>query len=99
MWQVVRVLVALAATVMVVAGLTMIAAGLRLEGLYLAGIGVVGLVIVILERQRYRSVAEDEPARAPNLRPTDEVFTDPTTGHRTRVWIDPQTGERSYRPE
>ncbi len=30
---------------------------------------------------------------------TDEVFDDPTTGRRLRVWFDPTTGERRYVPE
>jgi hypothetical protein len=30
---------------------------------------------------------------------TDEVFDDPTTGRRLRVWFDPVTGERRYLPE
>lgn len=27
---------------------------------------------------------------------TDEVFSDPTTGIRQRVWFNPRTGERRY---
>ena len=30
---------------------------------------------------------------------TDEVFVDPTTGRRMRVWIDPRDGTRHYVPE
>lgn len=30
---------------------------------------------------------------------TDEVFDDPTTGRRLRVWFDPASGERRYLPE
>ncbi len=30
---------------------------------------------------------------------TDEVFDDPTTGKRLRVWFDPATGDRRYIPE
>ncbi|MGC8635183.1 MAG: hypothetical protein ACP5VP_11090 [Candidatus Limnocylindrales bacterium] len=30
---------------------------------------------------------------------TEEVFDDPTTGRRLRVWYDPETGERRYVPE
>jgi hypothetical protein len=33
------------------------------------------------------------------LQRTDEVFEDPTTGRRLRVWFDPVTGERRYLPE
>jgi hypothetical protein len=27
---------------------------------------------------------------------TDEVFVDPTTGRRMRVWVDPHDGSRHY---
>lgn len=33
------------------------------------------------------------------FKPTAEVFTDPTTGKRTRVYEDPKTGKRQYRDE
>ena len=32
-------------------------------------------------------------------RPTAEVFIDPETGQRMRVWFDDRTGQREYRPE
>jgi len=99
MIHVVRLLVGVLAALMLVGGLAAIVAGFRLEGLYVAGLGAAGIVIVALERQRYGdSEAERRPA-SDRERPTDEVFADPTTGQQTRVWIDPQTGERSYRPE
>jgi hypothetical protein len=99
MWQVVRLLVAVVATLMLLGGLTAAAMGLRIEGLYVAGLGAAGLVVVLFERQRYGASPQELPNRAEGHRPTDEVFVDPTTGQRTRVWIDPQSGERSYRPE
>ena len=34
-----------------------------------------------------------------DFKPTDEVFTDPTTGKLTRVYEDPSTGKRQYREE
>jgi hypothetical protein len=73
----------------------------------------VPLVIgAIYERVRYRSVAAErsrtpsgpggEPVREP-LEPrfvsTDEVFVDPTSGTRMRVYLDPATGERRYLAE
>ncbi len=33
------------------------------------------------------------------FRPTDEVFVDPTSGHRLRVYLNPATGERRYHAE
>jgi hypothetical protein len=99
MIKVVRLLVAGVATLMLLGGLAAIAAGFRLEGLYVAGLGAAGLVIVVLERQRYGDADRERRPPTERQRPTDEVFVDPTTGQRTRVWIDPHSGERSYRPE
>jgi hypothetical protein len=99
MLKVVRLLVAVVATLVLLGGLATILAGARLEGLYLAGLGAVGLIVVVFERQRYGLAPEERHANAERHRPTEEVFTDPTTGERTRVWIDPQSGERSYRAE
>jgi hypothetical protein len=43
--------------------------------------------------RRYRGVKEGVFNR------TDEVFVDPTSGKRTRVYEDPETGRRQYREE
>lgn len=70
-------------------------------------------VLVVLERQRYRSQAAERAGTAPGpgggeetdrpleprFRSTDEVFVDPTSGRRMRVWTDARTGERRYRAE
>jgi hypothetical protein len=75
--------------------------------------GLALIVGALLERIRYRSEATDregaptgpaggEPAGTPlepRFRRTDEVFTDPTSGHRMRVWMDHGTGERRYLTE
>jgi hypothetical protein len=97
--RVVRLLVAVVAVLMLLGGLAAMIGGFRLEGLYVAGLGAAGLVIVLLEQRRYRAAADGREVAADGHRPTDEVFVDPTTGQRTRVWIDPRSGERSYRPE
>jgi len=42
------------------------------------------------------------PGRAgpsPGAHPTDEVFIDPETGRRKRVWFDPASGVREYRDD
>jgi hypothetical protein len=70
------------------------------------------VIAVALERGRYRSeVAErsDTPAGPgggetddrlePGFQRTNEVFIDPTSGRRMRVWIDAGSGERRYRAE
>ena len=70
--------------------------------------GVVLLIVAIIEVGRYRS-AEAEVTKAapgpgggetappdPRFRPTDELFVDPTTNRRMRVYSDSRTGERRY---
>lgn len=55
--------------------------------------GALAVVTSLIER------TYGAPTRArPNagLRPTDERFVDPETGHLVTVWFDPATGERRY---
>ncbi len=73
--------------------------------------GVLLVAAVFLERVRYRSLHAErtgDPAGPgggetghpdARFRPTGEVFVDPTTRVRMRVWSDPATGERRYVPE
>ena len=100
---------------MVLSGLASVATGGTgaVAGMWLVVVGLVLIVAAIVERFRYRSeVAErsglpvgpggGEPTGAPletRFQRTDEVFVDPTSGHRMRVWLDRQTGERRYRSE
>src|SRR3954470_12011244 len=81
-----------------------------ITGLWVGGSGIVIIVAALLERVRYRSDASDrsgDPAGPAGGEPpgtrldarfrrSDEVFTDPTSGHRMRVWLDPSSGERRY---
>ena len=83
---------------------------LSITGLWLVGVGVAFMIGTLIERVRYRSEATDrsgaptgpgggEPRGAqiePRFRRSDEVFIDPTTGHRMRVLVDPASGERRY---
>jgi hypothetical protein len=43
--------------------------------------------------RRYRGGSQGD------FKPTNEVFTDPTTGKLTRVYEDSSTGKRQYREE
>lgn len=66
------------------------------------------IVVVVMERSRYRSEAAERSrddagpgggereAVEPRFRPTDEVFFDPTTGRVMRVYLDGRNGERRY---
>lgn len=87
--------------------------GGTVAGLYMALFGGALIVGALLERMRYRSDALDrsgapvgpgggEPLDTTlesRFTSTDEVFVDPTSGHRMRVFMDPRTGERRYRAE
>jgi hypothetical protein len=57
---------------------------------------IAGIVIALFGWDRYRGKTAGNAGEA---KPTDEVFIDPGTGRRTRVWYDPGTGRRDYRPE
>ena len=99
---------------LMLAGLALIVGvpGIGIAGLQLVGFGAFLVVIVTIERHRYRSGSAErtnaspgpgggEPAGAlePRFRLTTEAFIDPTTGVRLRVAVDPATGERRYVPE
>ena len=56
-------------------------------------IGALAAVTSIVERT-YGAPTRARPHAA--LRPTDERFVDPETGHLVTVWFDPITGERRY---
>jgi hypothetical protein len=57
---------------------------------------VAGAIIAVLGLDRYRN---NKKTTDSNAKPTDEVFADQDTGRRMRVWYNPETGEREYRPE
>jgi hypothetical protein len=89
------------------------AEGEPLPGFLVGAVGVAGLAIAVLERMRYHSeVEETDTPRAgssgglapgqplePRFQRTDEVFLDPSTSRRMRVYVDSATGERRYRAE
>lgn len=105
---------------LIVVGILMMVGGLSIivalpdfgtwAGLQLVAFGAFLVVVVAIERQRYRSAAAErgndapgpgggEPSGAaldPRFRPTAEMFVDPTSGRTMRVVIDPATGERRY---
>ena len=103
-----RLIVGVLGALMIVGGVVGIAAGSMPEGVWAILIGCVAIVAVAFERSRYRSAASErsvgdlgkgggEPSRpTPPFNPTNEVFVDPTSGHRLRVYLNPATGERRY---
>jgi hypothetical protein len=59
---------------------------------------VAGIVIALLGWDRYRGNRKN-PSNGGTSQKTDEVFIDPETGRRMRVWYDASTGQREYRPD
>ena len=59
---------------------------------------VAGIVIALFGWDRYRG-GRRSPGSASHAQPTEEVFVDPDTGRRLRVWYDRRSGRREYRPE
>lgn len=57
---------------------------------------VAGAVIALFGWDRYRG---RRATSSGTFHPTDEVFVDPESGQRTRVWYDAASGRREYRPE
>lgn len=108
-----RIVIGVASVLGLVLGLLLIGAGAEaaISGLWLMVLGAVGLIGITFERMRYRSEAAEragEPAGPAGAEPgplearfraTEERFVDPTTRQPIRVWVDPATGERRYRPD
>jgi hypothetical protein len=99
--QILRILLGLVGGVLFLLGVILILAGgpAAAVGFWPVVIGLVLLMVALYERSRYQIRPPQDAAGPSRFRPTEEVFTDPTTGQLTRVWFDAQTGEREYRPE
>jgi hypothetical protein len=59
---------------------------------------IAGIIIALFGWDRYRG-SRKTAGDAGAAQPTSEAFIDPDTGRRMRVWYDPSTGQRDYRPE
>jgi hypothetical protein len=110
-----RLLLILFAVLLAGGGLLAIASGDpggQFAGIILILCAVPLVIGAIYERVRYRSEATErsrtpsgpggEPVQEPlepRFRRTDEVFVDPTSGSRMRVYLDPATGDRRYQAE
>ena len=80
-------------------------------GVWSIAIGAGFMIAAVLQRSGYRSEAAELDNSAPGpgggesgyidprFMPTNEVFTDPTSHFRMRVYEDPRTGERRYKAE
>jgi hypothetical protein len=58
---------------------------------------IVGIVAALFGLDRYRGNRKSTSGSA--AQPTDEVFIDPETGRKMRVWYDQRSGKREYRPD
>lgn len=67
--------------------------GAAVQLILLAAVIVFAIAGYFIWDRRYRGAAGG------TFNPTGEVFTDPTTGRRVRVYEDPKTGKRQYRDE
>ncbi|HYC06428.1 MAG TPA: hypothetical protein VEG29_00755 [Candidatus Binatia bacterium] len=109
---IVRILVGAFGVILLVVGAGVVAAGFVISGLFTLVFGAILIFAATFERRRYRSGAAERTLESPGpgggeptgpLEPrfqrTAEVFIDPTTHTRMRVWVDPGTGERRYLAE
>jgi hypothetical protein len=71
---------------------------MRIVELVVLVVVIAGIVIALLGWDRYRGNRKNASNDSAS-KPTSEVFIDPETGRRTRVWYDPTTGQREYRPD
>jgi hypothetical protein len=62
--------------------------------LVLAFYAAVALVLLVVERARYKPLLETPPG--PAWRASDERFVDPETGRMVTVYQEPATGRRAY---
>lgn len=111
MVNIVRVGAGLVGAGLMIAGLIGVGTGAWVDGLWSILVGAVVVVAVAIERSRYRSEAAErsdappgpgggEPsAPAMPFQPTEEMFVDPASGHRLRVYVNRSTGERRYYAE
>jgi hypothetical protein len=109
--MVVRIILGAIGAVMLLAGIgvaVLVPVGGFIGAVWLIISGVVLLVAVLIETTRYRSQAAELAKLPPGpgggetgpvdgrFRATDEVFVDPTSNQRMRVYLDASTGERRY---
>lgn len=115
MYPALRAIIAAGSVLLFGVGLLLIVVGgpSAAAGLWALLIGGIGLLVIALERTRYRSLQADRAAASPGpaggespgepleprFAPTDEIFADPTSGRRMRVFLDSRTGERRYQAE
>lgn len=111
---VIRVLMGVVGVFMLAAGVILVVSGVPgafVGAIWLIPSGVVLCIVALIEVGRYRSQSAELGNGAPGpgggetapLEPrfqrTEEVFVDPTTNLRMRVYLDANSGERRYLAE
>jgi hypothetical protein len=81
-----------------IGGVVAVSVGEPLAGAWALVGGGVLIVAALFEVTRY-GPSEEATRTHDRFEPTNEVFVDPTTGERIRVWFDPKTGYRRYEPD
>jgi hypothetical protein len=94
MTAVVRGVLLLIAGLFIAGGVVLGALGCFPPAAGLAGWGLILLIGLLIERWRYKPLAERSPG--PDWTATDERFVDPETGKLVRVYFHPPSGERRY---
>lgn len=62
-------------------------------------VGVVIALVVLFVFSLLAGRFRESPMPAGDWRRTEELFVDPSTGRRMRVWVDPHDNSRHYVPE
>jgi len=105
---VVRIVLGTIGALMLLSGVALSASVGVGVGAWLIVSGSILLIAVIIESSRYRSQAAERGSFSPGpgggetgplerrFAPTAEIFVDPTSNHRMRVYVDTRTGERRY---
>jgi len=78
----------------VILGIAAIVSGVFHASLVFVVWGVVLVAGIVLERYRYKLIAQTPPGAG--WQRTDERFEDPETGQSVTVYLQPETGERRY---
>lgn len=103
--RILRLALGVLGAISLLGGLALVGSGGGAAALWPLVIGIGLILVALYENGRYQAGRQSgteatlAAGRIARFERTDEVFSDPTTGRLTRVWYDPTTGEREYRPE
>lgn len=77
-----------------VLGVAALISGIVATSFVVIGWAVVLIILILIERVRYKGLASKSPG--PGWERTTERFVDEETGRTVTVYIQPETGERAY---